>query len=132
MSNGNLSDAILIEGLKVETVVGCFAWERKILQPLLLDLVVQHDLQAAALSDELEDTVNYARICELCAEVIQTAKPKLIEHAAHLVLDRLFNEFEGIQTITLTIRKPAIIAQANSVGIRLERQRKDFCTRISE
>lgn len=132
MSNRNPVDAILIEGLKIETVVGCFAWERQILQPLLLDLVVQHDLQAAALSDDLVDTVNYAQICELCAEVIQTAKPKLIEHAAHLVLEKLFNEFEGIQTITLTIRKPAIIAQANSVGIRLERQRNDFCTRTGE
>ncbi|HCB29791.1 MAG TPA: dihydroneopterin aldolase, partial [Acinetobacter lwoffii] len=26
-------DAIIIEGLKVETVVGCFNWERQIIQP---------------------------------------------------------------------------------------------------
>ncbi|MEB3767835.1 dihydroneopterin aldolase [Acinetobacter sp. MD2] len=127
-----MPDAILIEGLKVETVVGCFAWERKILQPLLLDLVVEHRLQAAALSDELVDTVNYAQICELCAEVIQTAQPKLIEHAAHLVLEKLFQTFDGISRIRLTIRKPAIIAEAHSVGIRLERQRHDFCSRTGE
>ncbi|MEB3754763.1 dihydroneopterin aldolase [Acinetobacter sp. MD2(2019)] len=132
MRDSSLCDAILIEGLKVDTVIGCFAWERQISQPLLLDLVVEHSLQAAALSDELADTVNYAQICELCAEVIQTVQPKLIEHAAHLVLEKLFECFEGIQRITLTIRKPAIIAEAHSVGIRLERQRHDFCTRTCE
>ncbi len=125
-------DAIVIEGLKVETVVGCFDWERQILQPLLLDLTIHHDLSQAAQSDELQDTVNYAQICEIAAQVIQQAQPKLIEHAAKLVLDALFTTFPGIESIMIMIRKPAIIAQANSVGIRLERHRKDFCSRPGE
>lgn len=78
------------------------------------------------------DTINYAQICDLSVEVIQIAKPQLIEHAAQLVLEKLFKTFDGIEKISITIRKPAIIAQANSVGIRLERQRNDFCSRISE
>ncbi len=125
-------DAIVIEGLKVETVVGCFDWERQILQPLLLDLTIHHDLSQAAQSDELQDTINYAQICEIAAQVIQQAQPKLIEHAAKLVLDALFTTFPGIESIMIMIRKPAIIAQANSVGIRLERHRKDFCSRLGE
>lgn len=44
-------DAIIIEGLKVETVVGCFNWERQIIQPLLLDLSIQCSLEQAACSD---------------------------------------------------------------------------------
>ena len=79
-------DAIVIEGLKVETVVGCFTWERQIVQPLMLDLIIQTNLEQASLSDELDDTLNYAEICALSAKVIQTAQPKLIEHAARLVL----------------------------------------------
>ena len=80
-------DAIIIEGLKVDTVVGCFNWERQIIQPLMLDLTIHNDLSQAAQSDELEDTLNYAQICELAAQVIQQAQPKLIEHAAQLVLE---------------------------------------------
>ena len=68
-------DAIIIEGLKVDTVVGCFNWERQIIQPLMLDLTIHNDLSQAAYSDELEDTLNYAQICELAAQVIQEAKP---------------------------------------------------------
>lgn len=125
-------DTILIEGLKVDTVVGCFDWERQIKQPLLLDLVIGTDLEQASNSDLLNDTLNYAEICELSAKVIQDAKPELIEHAAKLVIQALFSTFEPIESIIITVRKPAIIAQANSVGIRLERQRKDFRHSIGE
>ena len=125
-------DAIIIEGLKVDTVIGCFNWERQIIQPLMLDLTIHNDLTQAAQSDELEDTLNYAQICELAAQVIQQAKPKLIEHAAQLVLECLFTTFSSIESIVITIRKPAIIAQANAVGIRLERNRNNFCARIGE
>lgn len=125
-------DAIIIEGLKVDTVIGCFNWERQIIQPLMLDLTIHNDLNQAAQSDELDDTLNYAQICELAAQVIQQAKPKLIEHAAQLVLEKLFLVFPSIESIIITIRKPAIIAQANALGIRLERNRNDFCARTGE
>ncbi|MBP9787332.1 MAG: dihydroneopterin aldolase [Acinetobacter sp.] len=125
-------DAIIIEGLKVDTVIGCFNWERQIIQPLMLDLTIHNDLTQAANSDELDDTLNYAQICELAAQVIQAAQPKLIEHAAQLVLESLFTTFPSIESISITIRKPAIIAQANAVGIRLERNRNNFCARTGE
>lgn len=125
-------DAIIIEGLKVDTVVGCFNWERQIIQPLMLDLTIQTNLEQASNSDELADTLNYAEICEISAKVIQDAAPKLIEHAAKLVLNALFTTFPTIESIMISIRKPAIIPQANSVGIRLERHRNDFCPRTGE
>jgi len=119
-------DAIIIEGLKVETVVGCFNWERQIIQPLMLDMTIQTSLEQAADSDELEHTLNYAEICEISATVIQQAQPKLIEHAAKLVINSLFTTFPALESIMIIIRKPAIIAKANSVGIRLERHRNDI------
>lgn len=66
-------DAIIIEGLKVDTVVGCFNWERQIIQPLMLDITISTSLEQASNSDELEDTLNYAEICEISAKVIQDA-----------------------------------------------------------
>ena len=120
-------DAIIIEGLKVESVIGCFNWERQITQPLLVDLTIHNDLSRSAASDELQDTLNYAEICELTTQVIKQAQPKLIEHAAQLVIEKLLLPF-SIESIIITVRKPAIIAQANSVGIRLERHRNMLST----
>ena len=129
---GNIMDAIVIEGLKVETVVGCFNWERQIQQPLMLDLEIATCLAQAGESDDLVDTLNYAEICEISSQVIVNAAPKLIEHAAKLVVDALFSTYPAIESIKITIRKPAIIAQANSVGIRLERHRHDIRPRTGE
>ncbi|MCX5466961.1 dihydroneopterin aldolase [Acinetobacter nematophilus] len=125
-------DAIIIEGLKVDTVVGCFNWERQMIQPLMLDLHIQTNLEQASNSDELKHTLNYAEICDISAKVIQDAAPKLIEHAAKLVLNALFTTFPAIESIMITIRKPAIIPQANSVGIRLERHRNDIRSSASQ
>lgn len=125
-------DIILVEDLKIKTVIGCFAWEREIEQPLSLDLIVSYDLSIASQSDDLDDTISYAEVCDLSREVIQKAQPKLIEHAAYLVMKKLFEHFEGIEKIQITIRKPAIIPEAQAVGIRLERYRHDFCARISQ
>ena len=118
-----MQDLILIEGLKVETVVGCFDWERQIKQPLLLDLKIWVDLSAAAQSDRLDDTLNYAEICDIASQTIIDAAPELIEHAAGLVVNALFEQYQAIEKINITVRKPAIIPAAQSVGIQLERHR---------
>lgn len=94
-------DAIIIEGLKVETVVGCFNWERQIIQPLMLDLTIQTDLEQASNSDALADTLNYAEICEISSKVIQDAKPELIEHAAKLVLNALLLPLQQLNRLIL-------------------------------
>lgn len=118
-----MQDFILIEGLKVETVIGCFNWERQILQPLLLDLKIWVDLSQACQSDQLEHTLNYAEICELAARTIIDTRPQLIEHAADLVVQALFERYAVVEKINITVRKPAIISAAQSVGIHIERHR---------
>ncbi len=125
-------DAIIIEGLKVDTVVGVFAWERQIIQPLSIDLTVATSLEKVAHSDALDDTLNYVELCEITATTIQHAKPKMLEHAAQLVIEALFDHFAAIESIQITIRKPAIIAQAQAVGIRLERHRNHIRARTGE
>ncbi|MDQ8936740.1 dihydroneopterin aldolase [Acinetobacter rudis] len=125
-------DEIFIEDLRVDTIVGCFTWERQIIQPLSLDITVRTCLKKVAHSDELDDTLNYALMCEIATETIQQAKPKMLEHAAQLVVEQLFIRFDAIESIRIAIRKPAIIAQAQAVGIRFERHRHDLCTRIGE
>ncbi len=127
-----MQDYILIEGLKVETVIGCFNWERQILQPLLLDLKIVVNLGQACESDQLEHTLNYAEICEVTAQSIIEAQPQLIEHAADLVVQALFKRYATVEKIDITVRKPAIIPAAQSVGIHIERHRDHLRHRHSD
>lgn len=128
----NSLDCIEIEGLTVETVIGCLTWERQIKQPLVLDLRIYCDLTKASQSDQLADTLNYADLCQITTQAIQHAQPALIEHAGFIILNTLFDYDSRIEKINVRIAKPAIIAQAQTVAIRLERHRHDFCHRSVE
>ena len=127
-----LADCILIEGLKVNCVIGCLAWERMIEQPLEIDLQILLDLNPATQQDQLNLTVNYADLCDCVSTTLQQTQAQLLEYAAGQVLQALFAQFSLIQQIQITIRKPAIIANAHGIGVRLERSRDHFCPVISE
>ena len=122
-------DKVFIRDLTVECVIGCLTWERQIEQPLVLALEVYLDLQTAAERDELQHTVNYAEICTCAAQTLRQVKAQLLEHAAYHVIVALFEQFSMVQRITITLTKPAIIANAQAVGIVLDRSRDDICTR---
>jgi dihydroneopterin aldolase len=112
---------IVIEGLKVSTVIGCYDWERKIQQPLLIDLVLTCDIAQASRSDALADALDYAtlskRVIALCAE----RQFQLLEALAECLAQMIFDEFI-VQRLELTIRKPSAVAEAAAVGVRITRE----------
>lgn len=112
---------ILIEGLKVSAVIGCYDWEREIQQPLLIDLVLTCDIAQASRSDDLADALDYAtlsnRVIALCAE----RQFQLLEALAECLAQMIFDEF-AVQRLQLTIRKPGAVAEAAAVGVRISRE----------
>ena len=61
-------DRILIDDLRVLTVIGALPHEREIAQPIRIDLSIGVDLHEAGRSDELADTVHYGLVCERVTE----------------------------------------------------------------
>lgn len=112
---------ILIEGLKVSAVIGCYDWEREIQQPLLIDLVLTRDIAQASRSDDLADALDYAalsnRVIALCGEL----QFQLLEALAECLAQMIFDEF-AVQRLQLTIRKPGAVAEAVAVGVRISRE----------
>lgn len=118
-------DKVIIEGLRVDAVIGVFDWERQIRQPLLVDLEMGCDIRAAACSDQLADAVNYKAVCDRISEIIIETQAQLIEHLAEKICQTILQEFPAVQSTRLTIRKPTAIAQAVAVGVCIERNRQD-------
>ena len=52
-------DIIFIKHLKIETIVGIYDWERKIKQPVILDLEMATDVSKAAGTDKIDDALDY-------------------------------------------------------------------------
>ena len=61
-------DRILIEDLRVRTLIGVNDWEREVPQTLSLTLELCLNLDAAAESDEVSRTLDYGVACELIRE----------------------------------------------------------------
>jgi len=69
-------------GLEVSCVIGDRADERAREQMLVLDVSLALDIKAVAVSDALEDTVDYVALAEGIRAALRSARFKMIEAAA--------------------------------------------------
>lgn len=120
-----MSDRIFITGLALHAYHGVMAYEGKVGQTFLLDLVLDIDLAAAARSDKVADTVSYDKVVNCASNAFTAQKCKLIETAAGRVADAILAAFPRVRKITVTIHKPhaPIAATFSDVGVTLERSR---------
>lgn len=117
------SDVVFVKGLKVEAVIGVYEWERAITQPLLIDIAFETDISKAAISDNVDDALNYKAVCDDVSEWCQAIKAELLEHLAGQIVDKLLAKYDS-HKVTLSIAKPTAIKQADSVGVQITRHAK--------
>ncbi len=119
-------DRILIDDLRVLTVIGALPHEREIAQPIRIDLSIGLDLRDAGLSDELDDTVNYGLVSERVSDLVGTSKYVLLERLAAEVADLVLG-FDRVEEVDLTITKlrPPIPNPVESTAVRIVRTRAE-------
>lgn len=122
-------DRVLIEDLRVLTVIGALPHERDASQPLRVDLSIGLDLHDAGTSDELDDTVNYGLVAEQVVGLAQSTKHVLLERLAtdiaHLVLG--FDRVEQVD-VTLTKLRPPVPTPVGTTAVRIVRTRTEAPT----
>lgn len=117
-------DKIFIRGLKVETIIGVYGWERHTPRPLVFDLDLGADFGAAASSDHVRDAIDYAAVMELVKEVASQHQPALLEALAEKLARALFQRFP-LLSLRLVVHKPGAIP-VEDVGVEIERRREDY------
>jgi dihydroneopterin aldolase len=85
---------IEINGLSLYTHHGVTEAERDIGQRLLIDLRLDVGETDATVTDRVEDTVDYAEVCQLVALVAQQRSYKTLERLCSAIADRLLGDFE--------------------------------------
>jgi 7,8-dihydroneopterin aldolase/epimerase/oxygenase len=118
-------DTIFIRGLRVETVIGVHAWERKLERPLVFDIELGTDTRDAAASDQVRDAIDYAAVAEMVTRLATQMQPALLETLAEHLARQLFEDFP-IQRLRLVIDKPGAVPDVKQIGIAIERTREDF------
>lgn len=115
-------DKIYLRGLKVETVIGIYDWERTLRRPLVFDLELDTDLRPAAATDKMEDSIDYAAVRQTVVDLALSLQPQLLETLAEKIADALFERFP-VESLRLAIDKPGAVPDVQGVGVRIERQR---------
>ncbi len=118
-----MQDCILIEGLTVEAKVGILPWEKQVPQTLLFDLELYLPLKSAGEQEDLSLSVDYAAVASEIQALVSRQHHDLIETIAERICRHLLQQFSQIESIQLTLRKPAAVRTANSVGLRITRHR---------
>ena len=75
-------DRIHLEGLRVRGIVGIHPWEREKPQELVIHATLWRDLETAARSDEIDDTVSYGALSRAIVAHVTGSKPRLLEKLA--------------------------------------------------
>jgi dihydroneopterin aldolase len=96
---------IEINGLSLYTHHGVSEAEREIGQRLLIDLRLDVGEADATVTDRVEDTVDYAEVCQLVALVAQQRSYKTLERLCSAIADRLLLDFE-LEGVWVKASKP--------------------------
>jgi dihydroneopterin aldolase len=115
-------DKIFIHALKTEAIIGIFDWERQVKQTVLIDVELSADIRKAALSDSIDDTLNYKRVAKRVLSFVESSQFHLVETLAEHVAMLVLEEF-NVAWVSITLSKPGAVRSSRDVGVALERDR---------
>ncbi|HVE68604.1 MAG TPA: dihydroneopterin aldolase [Solirubrobacteraceae bacterium] len=113
---------IEVVGLSLYTHLGVTEEERKVGQRTVLDLRLDVGESDATLTDSVEDTVDYAEVCQTVALVAQQTF-RTLERLCAAVADRLISEYavEGVW-VKAAKPEPPIALPVEEVAVELWRE----------
>ncbi|CAM5739212.1 dihydroneopterin aldolase [Mycolicibacterium sp. HS_4_1] len=120
-----MADRIELRGLTVRGHHGVFDHERRDGQDFVVDITVWIDLAAAALSDELSDTLDYGALAQQAADIIAGPPRNLIETVSAEIADSVMND-QRVHAVEVVLHKPSapIPLTFNDVAVVARRSRR--------
>jgi len=110
-----------LDGLEVCCVIGDLPEERTRAQRLLVDAVLEVDA-AAADTDELSDTVDYAALAAAIRSSLVDAKCRMIERAAKIAAEECLKDGR-VFSATVTITKSGAVEGLRSASASMTLRR---------
>lgn len=115
-------DKVFIEALEVECTIGIHDWERRIKQPIVLDIEMGFDNRTPAATDAIEDTLDYACVASLARKVASERDFLLLEALAETLCARIFAEHPAL-SVRIKVSKRVASLGASAVGVVIHRER---------
>ncbi len=111
-------DEIVLEDIKVYAFHGCMKEETKIGSDYIINLNIKADLQDAAISDQLMDTVDYVELLKIVNEEM-AINSRLLEHVAERIVSRVLRTMKMVNNVQVKVSKqnPPINGNISAVTV---------------
>lgn len=118
-------DKIHVNRMEFYGYHGVFSEETRLGQRFAVDLSVSIDLKKAGETDELEYSVNYADLYQVCKDIVEGQPYKLVEAVAERIAANILTGFPLISEVAVTVIKPdpPIPGHYRSVAVEITRRR---------
>lgn len=115
---------IKLTNIRTYSYHGCLTEEAAIGSDYRVDLEIKTELRKSALSDQLEDTVDYVFLNQVVKEEM-AIRAQLLEQVAHRIIVRVFKESAAVSRILIRVSKinPPIGGDVEMVTIEMEEYR---------
>ena len=108
-------DKIFLHGMKAETLIGVYEWERQQPQTLIIALP-----DNAGAQDDIAQTIHYGEVCQALRSELAKRDFLLLESLAQSIADFIFAQFHAAW-VRIRITKPGILPRVSAVGVEIER-----------
>ena len=113
-------DIVFIRGLRIDTVIGIYDWEKAVRQTVVLDLEMAADVAAASATDRIDDALDYNAVSKRLKQFVSESRFELVETLAERCAAIVRDEF-GVPWLRLTLNKTGAVTDADGVGVIIER-----------
>ncbi|MGA9341841.1 MAG: dihydroneopterin aldolase [Rhodanobacteraceae bacterium] len=113
-------DTVFIENLRIDCVIGIYDWERRIRQPVAIDLEMLFDNTRPAATDRIGDTLDYKAVAKRLIGYVEASEFQLVETLAERCAEIVLAEFD-VSWLRLKLSKPGAVRSADNVGVAIER-----------
>lgn len=101
-----MMDQITIKDLEVYANHGLYKEEKALGQKFLVSAILSLDTKLAGVSDQMDYSVDYGKVCHRIKEILTKNDFNLIECVAETVAKKLLLEFSLIRKLEIEVKKP--------------------------
>ena len=102
-----MSDRIVLSNIRTEGRHGVYEHELVAPQPFEVDVELVLDLQRAGLDDDLDRTIDYAKVDAIVRRIVESTSFRLLEAIAETISHEILSEFD-VTEVGVRVRKPAV------------------------
>lgn len=117
------NDWIRLHNLQFHACHGVLEWERTVKQAFTVTVALQVDLRTAGQTDHLDDTINYAQVVDVIAEIMAGPPLHLLEALAHQISQTLIGLDGRIAQVIVKVCKvhPPVAVGSGPAEVEIHR-----------